>query len=324
MRGLLWVTVILAALWGGYWWAGARGVEQAATGWIDDQRARGLMVAHDGLTVSGFPNRFDLTVTGLSVADPARDTGWTTPFVQVFAMTWKPWHLIAATPGGQTITLPGQVLTLDGSRIMASLVLTPGTDLALKETVASGEGLALSSTLGWRMTAEKVVASTRADATTANTHRLGLQATGLAPDPQIAAAAGLPAAIDTAHLDARATFSAPIDRNAGQTRPRLTALALDRARLDWGRLKIAATGTLAADAAGFAAGDITLTVEDWPALPRLLVAMGVVTPEAEPTLAAGLKGFAKGDPTRLEVTLTFADGQMRLGLIPLGLAPFWG
>lgn len=324
MRALLWVTVGLAALWGGYWWVGSRGVEQAVLGWMEAQRAQGVEVRHDGLAVGGFPNRFDLTLTGLSVTDPARGLGWSTPFAQVFAMTWKPWHLIAALPGGQTVTLPDQSLTLDGDKIMASLVLTPGSDLALSETVASADAVVLTSSLGWQVRAARIVVSTRAEPTAANTHRLGLQATELRPDPQIARAAGLSETLDTAHLDARASFSAPLDRHAAQTRPRLTGLSLDTARLGWGSLQIEASGRLEADASGHAAGEIVLQVEDWPALPRLLVAMGLIAPGATGALEAGLKGFAKGDPHRLEVTLRAEGGMFLLGPLPLGPAPFWG
>lgn len=323
MRGLLWITGVLAALWGGYWWVGSSATEQAAVQWFADQQAQGYNARYETLGVQGFPNRFDLTVTGLHLADPARGLGWDSPFAQVFAMTWKPWHLIAALPGGQTFTLPDQNVTLDGTELRGSLLLVPGPDLALNEIVATGEALRLTSTAGWSLGADKAVLSTRQHPTPLNTHRLGLQISGLAPDPAFASAAGLPAQLDEVHLDALATFSAPIDRHSGETRPRLTQLTLTEAHLNWGGLKLSAQGNLAADATGFAAGQIDLRVEDWPALPQLLTAMGVISPDFAPTLAKGLAAFAKGDPQVLTLTLTAKDGRMSLGPFPLGPAPYW-
>lgn len=323
MRALIWITAVLAALWSGYWWVGSSGVEKAATAWLADQQARGVTVRHEGLAVQGFPNRFDLTITALHLADPAQGLAWETPFAQVFAMTWKPWHLIAALPGGQTLTLPDQKITLDGQHMLGSLLLIPDTDLALDEIIASGDALRLTSTAGWTLGAGKAVASSRLHPTPLNTHRLGLHITDLAPDAALSQTAELPATIAEFHIDALATLSAALNRHAGETQPRLRALTLTDAHLNWGSFKLSAKGQLAADATGFAAGEIVLRIEDWPALPRILSALGVISPDFAPTLAKGLQAMAKDDPQLLTVTLTASDGQMAIGPFPLGPAPYW-
>lgn len=323
MRALLWVTCGVAALWGGYWVAGSRAALSGAEAWLAQSGA-----AYDTAEIAGFPNRFDLTVTGLQMADPDTGITWAAPFAQVFAMTWKPWHLIAALPNEQTLALPDQTLDLGSTRMMGSLLLVPGPDLALNEVVVEGEGLRVASSAGWVLAAEKLVGSTRADGAHANSHRLGLSVSGFAPDPaliQALAATGLPATLSDIHLDATVTLSAPLDRHASTTNPRLRAVDLRQARLVWGTLKLFATGEMAADAAGFAAGKVDLRVEGWRALPPLLAALGLIAPDFAPTLERGLQIMAQsgGDADVVSLALTAKDGRLSLGPFPLGPAPFW-
>lgn len=326
MRGLVWVTVVLAGLWGGWWLVGSRGVKAAAEGWFAEQTALGREASYAELSVAGFPSRLDLTVTEPMLGDPATGLGWRAPFAQVFAMTWKPWHLIAALPGGQVFRLPGGEVTLDGNRMMGSLLLVPGADLALSEAVAEGEALALAPGLGALRGAERVVVSIRADQTREHGYRIGANLRGLGLDAVWAAGAGLPAEIAEGYLDATADLSAAIDRHAAETRPALQRLDLTASRLVWGELNLSATGQLAADAAGFAAGQIDIRVENWRLLPPLLVATGTITADFAPTLTRGLEVMAEqgGEPEVLTLPLVARDGTMSLGPLPLGPAPYWG
>ena len=72
-----------------------------------------------------------------------------------------------------------------------------------------------------------------------------------------------------------------------------------------------------------ASGQIDLLDEDWPTLPRLLSAAGVISPDHAPTLAKGLAALALGDPKVLSLTLNAKDGRVSLGPFPLGPAPYW-
>lgn len=320
MRGLLWVTVVLAGLWGGWWVVGSRGVKAAAETWLAEQGS------YEDVTVAGFPNRFDLTVTGVNLSDPATGIGWRAPFAQVFAMTWKPWHLIAALPGGQVFSLPEGEVTLDGQGMMASLLLVPGQDLALSEAVVQGEALQLSPGLGVLQGMAKAVASIRAEDSRANGYRLGLNLQAVQVAPDWAAAAGLPGMIDEGFVDATATLSAPIDRHAGAVAPELRQVDLTGARLNWGKLQLFAKGALASDEAGFAAGQIDIRVENWRLLPPLLVSLGLITEGFAPALTRGLEVMAAEgeDADVLTLPLIAQSGRMSLGPLPLGAAPYWG
>ena len=88
MRALLGIVLAATAVWTGYWWVGASQIESGVKAWIAAQPPGA--VSASGIEVHGIPNRFDLTVSDLVVADPARGIKVSSPFVQVYAMTWKP------------------------------------------------------------------------------------------------------------------------------------------------------------------------------------------------------------------------------------------
>lgn len=326
MRGLLWGTVLLAALWGGWWVVGSRGAEAAAVAWFQAQTDEGRRAGYDSLEVRGFPSRFDLTITNPRLADPDRRLSWTSPFAQVFAMSWKPWHLIAALPGGQVFGVGDQTVTLDASRLMASLLMTPGPDLSLSEVVLEGEALVLVPTVAKVKGMSRAVASIRADESRTNGYRLGLSIRDLALDPAFAAEAGLADRLSEVHLDAKIALSAPLDRHAGKNRPALRLFDLREGRVLWGDLQLSGKGEFTADDAGFAAGRIEVRVQNWRLLPPLMVTLGVISSDFAPTLTRGLEVYAAqgDDPDVLVVPLAARNGLLTLGPLPLGPAPYWG
>jgi hypothetical protein len=324
MRALLWLVLAAAGVWGGYWWVGSASVEAGVTAWFEQQAQAGRVAQNDGVVVRGFPNRFDLTVEGMSLSDPATGLGWQAPFVQVFSMSWKPWHLIAALSPGQVIVLPDQSLTIDGLGMKGSLQLHPNAGLGLYESRVEATDVSVASDRGWRVAAARIFGSTLEMGRTA--HRLGLSVQGLTPDATFLARltdSDLPGVIETLHLDATAQFTAPLDRLAQQTQPRLTEVTLADARLIWGAMQITATGGLKAGPDGLAAGEIAVKVVGWRRLPGVIGALGVINPQMEPSMTRALEVMAQAgaDPQVLQFVLTCADGQMSLGPFPLGPAP---
>ena len=324
MRALLWVVLAAAALWTGYWWVGAAQIESGVKAWIAAQPPGVVRAAN--VEVHGIPNRFDLTVSDLVVADPAQVVTVSSPFVQVYAMTWKPWHVIAALPSGQVITLPDQKVTVGSESIRASVQVHPSTTLALNELVGEAGGVKLTSDAEWSLGINNAAVSMAEDATRANTYRLGLRVSEIAPDAavlQALAATDLPDLVDEVFLDGHAVLTAPLDRNAVQTKPQLLVLEIADTRVSWGALKFSAAGTLKAGPDGLAEGEIALRVEGWKRLPPILVALGLVKPDVAPTVERmlGIVAQQGGDLEVLQIKLICKDGRMVLGPLPLGDAP---
>lgn len=335
MRKLLFVMVVLVALWSGYWFVGSNAVRDGVNGFFADAAAQGLVAENTGVTVAGFPNRFDLTIDGLKLADPASGASWEAPFVQVFAMTWKPWHIIAAFPPEETVTLPDQTVKITSDAMKASLRAKPSTDLPLAEVRLAGTSLALASDQGWTLGMGEFTLGLRADPALGDAgYELGFDLAPLTPDPAFVAAvnavtipdlppADLPATAESLWGSIYLSFSSPLDRHAGETNPFLTRIEVNQFNVAWGQLSATAKGLIEADDQGFAAGEITVDVTNWDRLPALLVAAGAVKPEMAPTIARGMQALASQSPdlSILSLKLKLAEGRMSFGPFPLGPAP---
>ena len=324
MRGFMVAVLALGVLWGGYWFVGSSALQKGVEGWFAGQVAAGRVAGNSGVEVHGFPNRFDLTVTDVHLADPVTGIGWDAPFAQVFSMTWKPWHLIAALPNTQTMTLPDQSVVVESTKLQGSLKLVPGVALALDTAVVDGADLVATSSLGWILRAARVEVASRRDASAADGHEVNVKVTGLVPDAALLAGVpGLPGVVEVAQVDVVAGFSAPIDRFAPDTRPQLVALTVKNATVRWGDLLVAAKGAVAADAQGLAEGRIDIHIEGWQKLVPVAVAMGLIKAEVTPTAEKmmGLMAAQSADGKSLDLPLVLAAGRMSLGPVPLGPAP---
>ncbi len=322
MRWMIWVVGGLAVLWGGYWFAGSTALERATVQWFADQPAQGRVASYSSLGVDGFPNRFDLTINDLHLADPASGYGWDAPFVQVLTLSYTPWHVIAALPDSQTLHTPTGDIALQSAKLQASVIVTPGTALALDRTTLVGSTLAATGQ-GWTLGAAELRLATRRDPSRDAAHQIGAEVLGLTPDPALMAVLGttspLPGVIDRLHLDATATLTAPLDRYA--TDIHASEIVVKDLSMLWGDLAITTSGTLTADATGRAAGRLTLRVENWRRLIPVLVGTGMVDAGVAPTVENMMAALAKPGATVLEIPLTFAKGRISLGPLPIGIAP---
>lgn len=327
MRKLLWVLLVASALWSGYWFAGSSALTSAAEDWFAGQAAQGITAEKTGLRVAGFPNRFDLTVEGIRLADPKTGFGWDAPFAQIFAMTWKPWHIIAALPPEQRIRLPDQEIVLTAAGLRGSLRAKPDLAVPLAMAIAESGAWQARSSHGWVLGAASLVASVGAATDAPEAYDIALDVADLAPDPAFLASlpegTTLPPLVGVIRARLIARLTAPLDRNASQTRPRLIGLDVAEVLVTWGDLSVTANGLIEPDDAGFAAGRIEIEVANWQQLIPLLIASGAVKPEVAPTVANLLQAMAEegGDPQRLKIPLTLASGRMSLGPLPLGAAP---
>ena len=327
MRVLLGGVLALGLLWCGYWVVGSMALQKGVDAWFADQAARGKIATSSAVEVHGFPNRFDLTVKDLHLADPVTGVAWDVPFAQVFSMTWKPWHVIAALPNAQTITTPREKITVESSSMMGSVVVVPGTALTLDRIILDGADLVIASSLGWQLKATRAELATRQDASVANGHEVNLTVTGLVPDAGLIAALGptsdLPDLVDVARLDLVAGFSMPLDRFAAKTKPLLTALTVKDGQIGWGDLVLTTKGTVVAGADGLAEGQIDIHIENWRKMVPVAVAMGLIKPDVAPTVEnmMALLAGQSGNGTNLDLPLVMQAGRMSLGAIPLGPAP---
>ena len=324
MRFILWLSVVLGVLWGGYWFVGSTAIKSGVSQWFANSADQGMTASNEGISFSGFPSRFDLTLTKPILTDPISGWTWKAPFAQILSMTWKPWHVIAILPQDQEIDGPGQRIAVRSSKMAASLRLQPSSDLTLEELVIEARDLVTHSDVGWQIGAKSAVLALARDESQPLGQHLGLEIAELRPDPELAhLLPDLGGVISIVHLDALVTLSAALDLHAVETSPVVTSLIVTDFQLNWGSLKFSATGRVDPGSDGAVHGQIDFRIHGWQQIPALLVALGLVRPEMGDSLTRGLEVLAKSgdDPTVLNLPLTFDEGWMTLGPVPLGPAP---
>lgn len=323
MRWLLWTVAVVALLWAGLWVVAARTTDSALNDWITAQR--GAIQAR--ISVAGFPNRVDVTAQDVMAGNTTWGPGWSAPFVQVFAMVWKPWHLIAALPQEQTVVLPGGLpVSVGADRLQASLVLFPGTALELNRLSVAGDALRLSlpgTEDPLRIDVLRLAAHRAGDDDT-KLH-LGAEAAEiLLPGPMRAAfPADRPAPEGALHLrlDATAALSAPVDRSSLDTPPAMLGLDVADFSLDWGPMTVGAKGQLGIDPQGYLDGRLQLQITDWRTALDLAVMAGALEPGVAETWAAFARQLQDPATGRINLPLTYRNGTARFGPLPIGVAP---
>ncbi|AMY68184.1 hypothetical protein AKL17_0925 [Frigidibacter mobilis] len=246
MRALLWITTAAAVLYGGYWVAGSTAMRRGAEAALADLQAQGI-AGPAGITLRGFPSRFDLTVEPVQLRSGAVE--WSAPFVQLFMLAYRPTHLIAVWPHEQALTLAGLRLAITSTDIRASAVVGANADLPLDRTVFVAKGLAINAGSTDRgATLAEARLATRATDPGRLVHDLGAELLGLTLSPALRAAADpadiLPGTLDSLHLNAALTLDRPLDRHAASAPPRPVALTLRDLSLRWGDLTLTASGQL--------------------------------------------------------------------------------
>jgi len=159
-------------------------------------------------------------------------------------------------------------------------------------------------------------------------HQIGFDATNLTLSKSVKDAldpAGiLPPTIEQGHLDVTAAFDAPWDRHSVEgIKPKLTVISVKDINVTWGKLNLQANGKLNVDAQGYPRGDIKLKMRNWQEMLSLAAASGLISKDIARTVKDGLRILSAlgGDGNTLNVPLSFSNGVIRLGPIPIGSAP---
>ena len=326
MKRLLIVIVVLSLGWSAYWLVGATQAKSAFEDWFAARQAEGWLAETADITVRGFPNRFDTTFSKVALADPETGVAWTAPFFQLFALSYRPNHLIAVWPNEQGLAFPDQRLTLRSDDMKASLVVAGTPSLPLERSNFAAEALAVVSDAGWSLSSENLrLAMHKAPEGDAH-YRLALTASGFAPPAEVAAraASSLPRTFKTLEADLSAEFSRAWDISALEdSRPQPTAIDLHKAQVTWGKLDLHAAGKVTVDASGYPQGEITLRATNWREIIALARQGDEIPSALIDAMEQGLELLSAmaGNPKTLDIPLNFRGGLTRIGPVPLGPAP---
>lgn len=330
MVKLLTAALVALLAWSGWWWLGATAHQKGWELWLADRQDAGWVAEYADLSVSGYPNRIDTTLTDLQLADPASGWAWTAPVFQVLSLSYKPNHVIAVWPGPQTVSSPDGTAQIAGDRLRGSLVFVPETDLRLDRLQLETEGLTVTGP-DWdlALAAANIAARRAPDATApANSYDFAVDIRALSlpaiTKTVLDPASILPDVFETATLNMTVAYDAAWDRHAVEGRkPQPEAISLKSLKLVWGQLSLDMRGKIDVDRAGYPVGDLTIKARNWRDILNVAVAGGLMPQSLADSLKTGLGLLAglSGDPRSIDIPLTFADQMVSLGPIQLGPAP---
>lgn len=335
MRVLLAIVLLAAAGWGGWWWWNASAREDAVREWLAERRADGWTAEATAIEVDGFPNRVDLTASGLSLADPEAGWSWEAPFFQVLSLTWKPHQFIAVWPHEQVVATRYETARITSGTMRGSVAFEPGLALALDRSTVEIDAMTIAGEAGWTASLDRAVLATRQageEGAPANAYDFSFVAENLALPEEWAEAidrtGALPRAMEAAELDATLVFDRRWDREAVENEPpQLEAVTVRDLRLSWGRLDLRGSGEFVADAEGLAEGELDLRVQNWRDALEVAVESGLIGADAAGAVEAALGFVAQlgGSGKAIEVPLVFEDGRTLIrapfASIPVGDAP---
>lgn len=328
MRWIIGACLAAAVLWAGYWFIGSTAAERGAKAWFADRSAQGWVADYDSIETRGFPSRFDTTINALELADPRTGWAWSAPFFQVFALSYKPNHIIAVWPNEQTIATPLARANITAEDMRASAVFLPDTALTLDSATFTFEGLEATGNGGAVTQITNGTGSVRRAANAELTRDFYAQLKDVTlPDAlraQLDPADVLPQIIEGLTIDLTASFDAEWNRFAiEQARPQPTSIDLNLLAASWGGLDLRAAGDVTLDGNGVPTGEIQLKATNWREMLQVAENSDMVPQGVLPFIERGLEMLAglSGNTATLDVPVTFRNGNMAIGPFPIGPAP---
>ncbi len=268
--------------------------------------------------ISGYPLRFETEIRALRWQSRTGEVVWQADPVRLGASSLRPWHLTARFPQEQTLLLDGQSQILSNRDMQGEVIFL--RDLTLGNATLAIEGAELSLAPGDVAVDVLTVGLSHAERTQ---YELDLEMRALTlPLPVLALIdpeQHLPATLG--HIRARGSlhFAAALDPR--RPAPALKSILLDDLRAGWGPLDIGLAGEVTRSPKGLLDGSLRLSLSDWQVLHRMLVATGVLSPDA--AFMAGMFLASQAAPGTAQVTLplNLSGSVLAIGPFPLAQLP---
>ncbi|WP_417249427.1 DUF2125 domain-containing protein [Celeribacter sp.] len=328
MRKVLWLLLIAAALYSGYWFVAATGSERAIAAWLDGREAAGWQAEYEGVETGGYPLRFERVIIAPQLADPRTGVAYRAPFVEISSASYAPTALTTTFASEATLSTPLQKIEITQDEATADLFVEADSALTLERAAVTLRDLSLTSSLDWGLSVADLHGALVRRADGENLYDINAHFTDLAPSDGLIAALDadglLSDRFEQLEFVARVAFDTPWDITALEhRRPQPTRIELENLAARWGKLDLQIAGNLDIDARGVATGRVAVKARNWREMVEIAVATGALPADLESlTLRAGqmLAGL-KGNADTIDAELTLSDGMISLGFIPIGPAP---
>ena len=326
MRRFVWLVIILAALWGGWWAFAAQNLRSGTALWLEDRRSEGWQAEATTTEVSGFPLALTLMLENPELADPETGVAFSTALLRLDSPAWWPGHVAMTLPAQSfQIASPEERRIVAFENAQANLRLRPGTALELEHSGVTSGPWQLSSPDGTIWGAGGFELSVQQSTDAATQYALSVNAPTFTPGGVIRSALRVPQdwpiAFDSLTIEGLVNFDRPIDRRAvEERRPQPRQIDLELAEAVWGTLSLRASAQLTVSEQGLATGQMSFQARNWQEILALAETAGVLPVALRPQLEKVLSALARGggNPDAIDLTLNVRDSAIFLGFIPLG------
>jgi len=328
MKQIVRLLVVLAVLWSAWWLGTGYMTRSAVSQWFATQADEGWQAEFSSISTTGYPIWNRTRIAYPTLADPQTGVAWRADWLGLESRATQPGEQLLVFPEtAQRLSYFDQSLALTANSMQARLHVDPKAQLQVFDlglgtmawqvsgeagTIASGDGIALTMTQG--AVAEVYDINAKVENLT-----IAQSARSLIRIPD-----ALPDAVETLQLDMTVQFTRPWDLTAlSENRPQPTVIKLSLAEARWGELQLLAAGQVDLDAQGIPTGKLTVKAENWRQMLALAVETGALPAELTRPTEQTLRTLARlgGNPDALDIKLTFQNGRMSVGILPLGPAP---
>jgi hypothetical protein len=319
MKRLLALIIITASLWAGYWVVGSRAVAQAYIAYFAAQDDRGWSANYTDLEVTGFPNRFDVMLSDVFIADTQSGLGWEAPFFQTLSLSYKLQHIIAAFPNEHFLFTPQTEYRIRNEKLQASLVVNLRQNGAVRRSNLHGTGVTIDRDTASFAQFDEVFAAIHDIEAAPQSYKINLRALGLnTPD--------FPNTTGNNHVqgDIEIDLDRPLDKAAlSEARPKMTRVSLKKISGTLGATEFLLAGDVTVDHSGIPEGALQLRLVNWrTALDRMLEQIFGATMAAETrTQIVAAAGMFFADGETLDLPIDLRGGNVYLGPLNIGAAP---
>lgn len=323
-RLIVW-TVWLAAIFTGYWFVATHFMQAKFQDAIAVAQADGWQVETTAQSMIGFPGSFALQLSAPSVAPPTGEWAWTGTGMQISTPSINPTKPTVVMPTSQTLTIGDQTLQIAAEDMRAGAAASMNAALNFDDGFASLKSADIVSDAGWQAQIAAVDAVMALVEDSKMTYDVDASVTDVTLPgdllDQIIPPGTLDPVLSRLAVDAVVSFDRDLEQMLNRDQlPDVSRVDLTAFELVWGELAAKVSGALDIDHAGVPSGEITLETAQWQALIDLMRAAGAIDAGTVPALTTMASGMAGADGV-LAVPITFRDGAMSMGVLPLGPAP---
>lgn len=322
MRRVAVLAVIPVAVWSGYWIAGAYAFEQAAVLASGEARRAGLAAEFTDAAVRGYPTRFAMALSDITVSDDRLI--WYTQAVEVEADSHRPFDVEVDFSQPHRISGRFGDVHIDSGAAQLSVLFQPEWRLPLGEIALDAADVIVESPDTWRIDTTRVLSALRQSPVDETTYRVAasieeMNVSGLLEDfpPEFRA-------IPEIHLEGGLRFDRSWDRAVLQDGlPALLEFRLSRAAFEYGPSTIILQAQLDREEGAAFSGVVNITVQDWQRLYELAQHLGYIEAELHDFFLPMLEELASQNEPETELTLPLRiqNGTVSYGSITVGMLP---